>query len=224
MKTIQIFNDFTCWLVWNERMLAHWIQVSDRCPWLLVLGNLCATTTPGNHGQTWPSAVSRERKKAIAFYVSPVLSNIVIISLGEARSGRCGGCLLNVFINEPPHDKTNKMVCAPCENSDQPGHLPSLIRVFAIRMKKHWVLSYPSSLLRTLIRLGGCPGWSESSLGVHTILLVLSWGGSNFVVSLLSAFPIDTVARLQSWVLILALLCHFFLWVFIFFFCEISGK
>ena len=32
MKTIQSFNDFTCWLVWNERMLAHWTQVSDRCP------------------------------------------------------------------------------------------------------------------------------------------------------------------------------------------------
>ena len=26
-----------------------------------------------------------------------------------------------------------------------------------------------------LIRLGGCPGWSESSLGTHAILLVLSW-------------------------------------------------
>ena len=32
---------------------------------------------------------------------------------------------------EPSHDKTNKMTCAPCEDSDQPGHLPSLIRVFA---------------------------------------------------------------------------------------------
>ena len=32
LKTIQIFNDFTCWLVWNERMLAHWTRVSDRCP------------------------------------------------------------------------------------------------------------------------------------------------------------------------------------------------
>ena len=31
----------------------------------------------------------------------------------------------------------------------------------------------------TLIRLGGCPGWSESSQGAHVILLVLSWGGSN---------------------------------------------
>ena len=31
-----------------------------------------------------------------------------------------------------------------------------------------------------LIRLGRCPGWSESSLGAHAILLVLSWGGSYF--------------------------------------------
>ena len=32
---------------------------------------------------------------------------------------------------EPPHDKTNKMICVPSEDSDQPGHPPSLIRVFA---------------------------------------------------------------------------------------------
>ena len=32
--------------------------------------------------------------------------------------------------------------------------------------------------VKTLIRLGGCPGWSESSLGAHAILLVLSLGGS----------------------------------------------
>ena len=43
---------------------------------------------------------------------------------------------------EPPHDKTNKMACAPSEYSDQPGHPPSLIRVFAVRMKKHWALNY----------------------------------------------------------------------------------
>ena len=46
---------------------------------------------------------------------------------------------------EPPHDKTNKMACAPSEDSDQPGHPPSLIRVFAVHMKKAWVLSYPLS-------------------------------------------------------------------------------
>ena len=46
---------------------------------------------------------------------------------------------------EPPHDKTNKMACAPSEDSDQPGHPPNLIRVFAVRMKKAQVLSYPLS-------------------------------------------------------------------------------
>ena len=34
---------------------------------------------------------------------------------------------------EPPHDKSNKMACAPSEDSDQPGHPPSLIIVFAVR-------------------------------------------------------------------------------------------
>ena len=36
---------------------------------------------------------------------------------------------------EPPHVKTNKMTSVPIEASDQPGHLPSLIRVFAVCMK-----------------------------------------------------------------------------------------
>ena len=35
------------------------------------------------------------------------------------------------------------LCCASGEDSDQPGHPPSLIRVFAVRMKKAWVLSYP---------------------------------------------------------------------------------
>ena len=36
--------------------------------------------------------------------------------------------------NEPPHDKTNKMAYLPSEDSDQPGHSPSLIRVFTVRL------------------------------------------------------------------------------------------
>ena len=52
--------------------------------------------------------------------------------------------------------------CAPSEDSDQPGHPPSLIRVFAVRMKKGWVLCCPMSAKRRL--------WT-------VILLVLSWGG-----------------------------------------------
>ena len=51
---------------------------------------------------------------------------------------------------EPRHDKTNKMICAPSEDSDQPGHPPSLIRVSAVRLKQNWVLSYPLSAQRRL--------------------------------------------------------------------------
>ena len=53
--------------------------------------------------------------------------------------------------------------------------------VFAVRMKKALVLSYPLSAQRrhwsdwadaqadTLFRLDGCPGWSESSLGAQSL-------------------------------------------------------
>ena len=72
------------------------------------------------------------------------------------------------------------MACAPSEDSDQPGHPPSLIRVFAVRMKKAWVLP-PERTAKTVIRLGGCPGWSKSSVGAQSFLLVLSRGGSYIV-------------------------------------------
>ena len=44
----------------------------------------------------------------------------------------------NTLPFEPPHDKTNKMACAPSEDADQPGHPPSLIRVFAVRSMGNW--------------------------------------------------------------------------------------
>ena len=41
--------------------------------------------------------------------------------------------IVYICIYEPPRDKTNEMICAPSEDSDQPGYPPSLIRVFAVR-------------------------------------------------------------------------------------------
>ena len=80
---------------------------------------------------------------------------------------------------EPPHYKTNTMACAPSEDKDQLGYPPCLIRVFAVRMKKTWVISFPRErTAKTLIRLGGCAGWSESSLDARVIMFVLSCGGS----------------------------------------------
>ena len=113
---------------------------------------------------------------------------------GQANLSLCWTCACNCvgfdvswLKIEPPHDKTYKMACAPSGDSSQPGHPPSLIRVFAVRMKKHWVLSYPLSTLRrswsdwadaqlTWVFAGG---WSESLLGAQIILLVLSWGSSD---------------------------------------------
>ena len=40
--------------------------------------------------------------------------------------------------------------------------------LFTVRIEKYWVLSYPLSALRRLIKLGGCPGWSESFLGTQS--------------------------------------------------------
>ena len=51
---------------------------------------------------------------------------------------------------ESQHDKTNKIICAQSEDSDQPGRPTSLIRVFAVRIKKRWVISYPLSARRRL--------------------------------------------------------------------------
>ena len=58
--------------------------------------------------------------------------------------------LANCKSLEPQHDKTNEMICVPSEDSDQPGHPTSLIRVFAVCMKKAWALSYPLSTQRRL--------------------------------------------------------------------------
>ena len=67
---------------------------------------------------------------------------------------------------------------APSEDSDQPRHSPSLIRVFAVRMKKAWVLSYPLSAQQRL--RSDWAGWSESSLDAQSFCwFFLSWGGSN---------------------------------------------
>ena len=73
--------------------------------------------------------------------------------------------------SEPPHDKTNKMACEPSKDSDQPGHPPSLIRVFTVRMKKTWVLSYPLSAQRRL-----WSDWADAQAD-----LSLRWAHSHFV-------------------------------------------
>ena len=73
--------------------------------------------------------------------------------------------------------------CVLSEDSDQPGHPPSLIRVLAVRS---WELRTQGFFMRTAktpIRLGGCPGWSLWSDWVADAQAVLSlcWAHTHFV-------------------------------------------
>ena len=102
------------------------------------------------------------------------------------------------------HDKTNKMTCVPSEDSNQPVHLPRLTRV---SLCAQWVAKDPTFLHadsedaaqpgHTLIRLGRCPGWYESSLGALVILLVISCGGS---FSIVNAFKYGNDSGDNPWV------------------------
>ena len=74
--------------------------------------------------------------------------------------------------------------CAPSEDTDQPGHLPSLIRVFAVRMKKAWVLSYSLSPQWRL-----CSDWVDAQAD-----LSLHWAHSHFVV-----FDTRRLILVRSW-------------------------
>ena len=53
-----------------------------------------------------------------------------------------GGYLANIWATTWQNQQNE---CAPSEDSDQPGHPLSLIKVFAVRMKKPWALSYTFS-------------------------------------------------------------------------------
>ena len=50
---------------------------------------------------------------------------------------------------EPPHDKTNKMTVHPAKTQVSLGIRP-VRSVFAVRMKKAWVFSYPLSVQQRL--------------------------------------------------------------------------
>ena len=70
-------------------------------------------------------------------------------------------------ISESPHDKPNKLTCVPSEDSDQPGHPPSLIRLCCPYEERLGPYLHIKRSAKTLLRLDWLwPGWFESSL-VH---------------------------------------------------------
>ena len=127
------FRRFTSKLSWS------W-TVSGNRYWYICRVTTCWTT------RVWraqPLTTRSEKKKSIirdnyGLFQNPVSKFYLSLEAGKLRR-------LTNAKTEPHRDETNKMACAPSEDSDQPGHPPSLIWVFAVRMKKAWILSYPLS-------------------------------------------------------------------------------
>ena len=58
--------------------------------------------------------------------------------------------------------------CAPSEDSGQPGQPSSLISLRCALIEWLRNQGFFMRTAKTLIRLDGCPGWSESSLAAHS--------------------------------------------------------
>ena len=81
------------------------------------------------------------------------------------------------FIYEPEYDKTNKMTWAPSEDSDQPGHPPSLIRVFTVAKD----LSFLQTDREDSDQIVWLPRLIRVFAGTQVILLVLSCCDSYYI-------------------------------------------
>ena len=95
---------------------------------------------------------------------------MLINTVAAQEQKMCCGSSSWASIYEPPHDKTNKMTVGPAKIqislSIRPVWSESSLCV-------QWVATLRTQAFfmrtaKTLIRLGGCPGWSESSLGAHS--------------------------------------------------------
>ena len=98
-------------------------------------------------------------------------------------------CCFNNWAASKLSDKTNKMTVRPAKTQ---------IRVFAVRSMSSLRPKLYSCGQRRLIRLGGCPGWSESSLGAHAILFVLPWGGIYSFECLVASMMVVSCKKAQT--------------------------
>ena len=76
-------------------------------------------------------SIAEMRNGPFAFSVNSTVKCATIQGKGTSVKPTKESFLLNLC--EPHHDKTNKVACAPSKDTGQPGHPPSLIRVFALR-------------------------------------------------------------------------------------------
>ena len=89
-------------------------------------------------------------------------------SLARVRSyGKSINKLYNKNLNRDM-TKPTKWVCAQRRLRSAWASAQSDQNLFTVRMKKPWSLAIKRTP-NTLIRLGRCPGWSESSLGAQSL-------------------------------------------------------
>ena len=96
------------------------------------------------------------------------------------------------------------MTCAPSEDSDQPGHGSAQSDQglhCALIGSQGSNVSF-MRIEKTLIRLGGYPALSESSMGAQEILLVLSSGGSICVFQVSALEKLGMVGRHYHFILL----------------------
>ena len=110
---------------------------------------------------------------------------------------------LHVRWFEPPHDKTNKMACVPSEGSDQPGHPPSLIRVFAV----HFMGSLGPKLLSCRLGREDWLGWADAQAE-----LSLCWAHSHFVGFVMRQIICWLKSKDWSWTCYLWLITFHIVW------------
>ena len=100
--------------------------------------------------------------------LSPLGAHIILWGLS------CSGSIRQTrnFIKWAASWQNQQSDCAPSEDSDQPGHPPSLIRVFAVRTKKACVLSYPLSA-----QWRRCSDWADAQadLSLRWALMPFCW-------------------------------------------------
>ena len=152
------------------------------------------------------SSIYGTYKKSLSAWPASVEASVRFVSFG-------------IILFEQPHYRTNKMMSLHSEDSGQPGHPPSLIRVFAAHMKNPLVLSYPLSAQQRLWS-AWASGWTESSLGAQVILLVLSCGGSFVFQWSQIAFMYTCVYIFVSWFVFI--LCSIMLVAFLKFKSQIK--
>ena len=131
----------------------HFLFGNQQCSVISIWASLCEKGTSNYHiGKlqrlSWACTAMQSRQNLCCLHTTwgpeykkfqtknhpwPYLSGCACMFEGSQTTKCLGSCFHEMaHLFEPPHDKTNKMT-APNEDSDQPGHAPSLIRVFAVR-------------------------------------------------------------------------------------------